>query len=94
MKSLDDEIHEKMRKKLSPCKDGERADFVKISEAHGGCTGVDAENLQDTLLNQYKMLYLFHCKDGSLTYVCLVCRICFSTLESAVEHFEKVHGLN
>jgi len=31
MKSLDDEIHEKMRKRLSPYKDGESSDFVKIS---------------------------------------------------------------
>jgi len=66
MRSLEDEIHEKMRKRLSPCKDGEMADFVKISGLHAGCTGVDAENLQDPLLNRYKTLYLFHCKDGSL----------------------------
>ena len=94
MRSLEDEIHEKMRKKFFPCKDGERADFVKISEVHGGCTGVDSENLQDLSLNSYKMFYLFHCKDGSLVYVCLVCRVCFSSLESAVEHFKKLHGLN
>jgi len=66
MRSLEDEIPEKMRKRLSPCKDEERADFVKISGLHAGCTGVDAENLQDLLLNRYKTLYLFHCKDGSL----------------------------
>ena len=62
-----------MRKKFPPCKNGERIDLVKISDAHGRCTGVDAENLNDPLLNRYFMLYLYYCKNGALAYVCSVC---------------------
>jgi len=93
MKTIEEEIHERMRKKFSTCKNGEKIDFVKFSDAHGGCTGVDAENLQDPVLNRYNMLYLYYCKNGALVYVCSVCRVCFSSLESAVEHFKKEHGL-
>ena len=57
MKTIEEEIHERMRKKFFPCKNGEKIDFVKFSDAHGGCIGVDAENLQDPVLNRYNMLY-------------------------------------
>ena len=93
MKTIEEEIHERMRKKSFPCKNGESIDFMKVSDAHGGCTGVDAETLQDPVLNRYNMLYLYYCRDGALAYVCSVCRLCFSSLESAVEHFKKEHGL-
>ena len=93
MKTIEEEIHERMRKKFSPCKNGESIDFMKVSDAHGGCTGVDAETLQDPVLNRYNMLYLYYCRDGALAYVCSVCRLCFSSLESAIEHFKKEHGL-
>jgi len=83
-----------MRKKLSPCKDGESIDFVKFSDAHGGCTRADAETLQDPALNRYSMLYLFYCKNGDLVYVCSVCRVCFSSLENAIEHLKKNTGLS
>ena len=93
MKTVEEEIHVRMRKKFPSCKNREKIDFVKVSDAHGGCTRADAENLQDPLLNRYNMLYLFYCKDGALAFVCSVCRLCFSSLESAIEHFKKEHGL-
>ena len=64
MKTIGEEIRERMKKKFSTCKNGEKIDFVKFSDAHGGCTGVDAENLQDPVLNRYNMLYLYYCKNG------------------------------
>ena len=86
-----------LRKKLAnakpACADGENINFETISNTHGGCTGFFAEDgVLPELVKYGNKLYVTHCKDGTVAYICSVCRKGFVTLENFEKHAKEVHG--
>ena len=91
------EFETTLRKKLKnakpACADGESINFDTISNVHGGCTGFFAEDGVLPELTKYgNKLYVTHCKDGAVAYMCSVCRTGFTTLQSFEKHTKETHG--
>lgn len=86
-------LREKLANAKPACADEKSLSVEAISNAHGSCTGFFGE---DSILPEFlkygNKLYVLHCKDGAVAYVCGVCRVCFTTLHSFERHAKEVHG--
>ena len=86
-------LREKLANAKPACADGEYIHVEAISNTHGGCTGFFAEDgVLPELVKYGNKLYVTHCKDGTVAYVCSVCRKGFVTLENFEKHAKEVHG--
>jgi len=86
-------LREKLAHAKPACVDGENIHVEAISNAHGKCTGFFGE---DSILPEFlkygNKLYVLHCKDGAVAYVCGVCRVGYVTLQGFEQHAKEVHG--
>ena len=86
-------LREKIRNAKPACADGENIHVEAISNAHGKCTGFFGE---DSILPEFlkygNKLYVLHCKDGAVAYVCGVCRVGYTTLQGFEQHAKEAHG--
>jgi len=86
-------LRKKLRNAKPACADGENINFEAISNIHGGCAGFFAEDGVLPELAKYgNKLYVTHCKDGAVAYVCAICRLGFATLQGFEKHAKEVHG--
>ena len=91
------EFEEKLRAKImngkSLCADGEPMKYDVVASNHGKCTGFYAQDGALPELMKYgNKLYVFHCEDGAVAFVCSVCRTGFTTLQSFEKHAKETHG--
>jgi len=93
LKDAEERLREKLTHSKPACKDGEPLNVEALSNTHGKCTGFFGE---DSILPEFlkygNKLYVFHCKDKAVAYVCAPCRIGFTTLENFEKHAKEVHG--
>jgi len=91
------EFEEKLRAKIvngkPACADGEQMKYDVVASNHGKCTGFYAQDGALPELVKYgNKLYVFHCEDGAVAFVCSVCRTGFTTLQSFEKHAKETHG--
>lgn len=92
-KELEVRLREKIRNGKAACADGEHIKYDMVSANHGKCTGFYAEDGVLPELTKYgNKLYVFHCEDGAVAYICSICRTGFTTLQSFEKHAKETHG--
>jgi len=86
-------LREKIANAKPACTDGENIHVETISNTHGKCTGFFGEDsILPDFLKYGNKLYVLHCKDGAVAYVCGVCRLGYTTLQGFEQHAKEVHG--
>jgi len=91
------EFEEKLRAKLMngkpACADGEPMKYDVVASNHGKCTGFYAgDGVLPELMKYGNKLYVFHCEDGAVAYVCSICRTGFTTLQGFERHAKEKHN--
>jgi len=92
-KEFEERLRAKIRNGKAACADGESMKYDMVSANHGKCTGFYTEDDVLPELTKYgNKLYVFHCEDGAVAYICSICRTGFMTLQSFEKHAKETHG--